>query len=89
MSKIKDLILVMMIGTLLFGLGVWVDQSDTSVVHAQSGDPYRYQLVNGTYGEQRCYAIKLDRQTGNTEILTVVKDCGNDKWRLLLLDDKR
>ena len=76
MLKIKDLISVMIIGALLFGVGVWVGQSDTSIVHAQGlkawaedesqgGAPYRYQLVNGNTSQRNtAYALRLDRKTG-------------------------
>ena len=91
MSKTKDLILAMLFGALLFGLGMWVSQSDT-VVQAQGGEPDRYQLAHGSYSStdtQRFYAIKLDRQTGETQVLSVKGHASDDKWMLLPLEDKR
>ena len=92
MVKIKDLVLVMVVGALLFGVGVWVGRSDTSIVHAQSGDHHRYQLAHGAYTENDkafFYAIRLDRQTGDSQVLTVERHASDDEWLVLPVKDKR
>ena len=97
MVKIKDLTLVMMVGALLFGVGVWVGRSDTSIVHAQGlkawaegesqgGTPSRYELIaHSPFGTESFYAIRLDRQTGEPQMYTL----GGKKWRVYPVVDER
>ena len=96
MSKTKDLILAMLFGAMLFGLGMWVSQSDTVVEAQGSGmpvlkryDPDRYQFGFGTYGQQSIYAFRFDRQTGDTQVLTHTGNKNKDKWVSYPFEDKR
>lgn len=89
MYRLKDLILVFLCGGLLFGLGVWVGQSNEPMtVQAQSTYPDRYLVSHGAYGGS-WFAVKLDRQTGDVWVLDSQGDVTDDEWHLLPENDKR
>lgn len=88
MYRLRDLIIVFLCGGLLFGLGVWMGQSNEPVtVHAQSAID-RYQIFHNPYHEG-WYALKHDRQTGETWTLSGDKGAEDDEWFLLPEKDKR
>ncbi len=83
MYKLRDLIIVFLCGGLLFGLGVWMGQSNEPVtVHAQAPSPGdRYQVVHNPYAGDSWYALKLDLQTGDTWVFDAEDGGADDKWK--------
>jgi hypothetical protein len=90
MYRLRDLIVVFLCGGVLFGLGVWMGQSNEPVtVHAQVPYPGdRYEIFHNPFGSNSWYALKHDRQTGETWVLSGAYPERND-WMLLPEDDKR
>ncbi len=89
MYRVRDLMLALVSGGLLFGSGVWTGQSiDPLAVHAQSQTD-RYEIYHNPFGTQSWYALKHDRQTGDTWVLSVDKEADDDEWLLLPEEDKR
>ena len=82
MHRLRDLIVVFLCGGLLFGLGVWMGQSNEPVtVHAQAPYPGdRYQIFHNPYGNQSWYALKFDRQTGDVLVFDARRGSEDDEW---------
>ena len=71
----------------LFALGVfagsalhavWADSSEVQ----QAGD-WAWEVTAGPFGAKSFYAVKFNRQTGETWILSAERGAENDKWLLL------
>ncbi len=89
MYRVRDLMLALVSGGLLFGSGVWTGQSiDPLAVHAQS-QADRYEIYHNPLGTNRWYTLKHDRQTGDTWVLSGKGGADNDEWLLLPEKDKR
>jgi hypothetical protein len=90
---LRDLIIVFLCGGLLFGVGVWVGQSNEPVtVHAQSPTPegyFPYGISSAAYGNGHWYALKLNHQSGEVWVLDSRNGSSDDKWKILPEEKRR